>query len=620
MGKVEFVFISEHYTGYIARQLYSYGTKSKETYGRLYLKLPDKLNGHTYCIPFSSVKSSDYVTGNRGELIPRADVLTIVRLVGKNHSTSKPEVKSTLQLNRMIPVPESELITFDECNSGFSENYRILVKKEEKCVQDKLQQVREKAEIVHRVMTSSSARHSKMRDKMVGCESVDFLKAEAVCSRFMDLMEEGYSSSEIFGFVSHLPEKSEEFLKQGADGEGTGGSQSAEVERGAVGGTSNFSSRKLPWEGQPGSLNPSDYCKTLYGKIELVYVSRHYTNYLSTQTKSYGIKSDDKYGRPYLKLPGKINGHYYCVPLSSRKASDYYVASDGSTHIRRDSLFFLRLRNKDITTNMIEPKGSLHLGHMIPVPSSEMIPCEERMSEFSEKFRALLGIQRRIIEGCIGNIASAALKVYKLRLGYAEELGLSDVKLKSNTVDFESAEAVCLSFSEMLARGITRDEICGSNLGDLGKPNMRRWLEQGESSGSSKSAWNKHLDTVGDCKNTVHPVPRPQESAWSKHLNLTDGCKPSEKPKSAWDKPLNFGQSTPAEVDKSLERLTLTDGAVGGASGGRRPSGFEDGSVRRKVFEERGGRGRSRGGSQSSRQSAPHGRGRGRGRADQPAR
>lgn len=232
MPKVEFVFLSKDYSGYLSRHVCSYAPKSSDMYDRLYLKLPGDFNGYTYCIPFSSGKERDYIIGEDGIPVPRSDNLTTVRLIDRNVKTGRLEVKSALQITRMVPAPSSEIIPFEKSDPKFSKNYDVLVKKESACVREKLFNIQEKADLVYRATTRSDSKYRKIRDKMRGWNSVDFLKAESSCLEFARLIKQERSGSEIFASVAHLPEVSGRGTKCADSGE----SKAAAEEQGAVGG------------------------------------------------------------------------------------------------------------------------------------------------------------------------------------------------------------------------------------------------------------------------------------------------------------------------------------------------------------------------------------------------
>ena len=69
------------------------------------------MNGYNYYIPLSSPKNSDYRLENGVQKI-RGIIIPIIRITSQS-SSGKLELKRTLKLSNMIPVPASELTLYD---------------------------------------------------------------------------------------------------------------------------------------------------------------------------------------------------------------------------------------------------------------------------------------------------------------------------------------------------------------------------------------------------------------------------------------------------------------------------------------------------------------------------
>ena len=87
---------------------------SKETdrnHTRKYLGIVYNINGYNYYIPLSSPKNSDYRLENGVQKI-RGSIIPIIRITAQS-SSGELELKGTLKLSHMIPVPGSELTLYD---------------------------------------------------------------------------------------------------------------------------------------------------------------------------------------------------------------------------------------------------------------------------------------------------------------------------------------------------------------------------------------------------------------------------------------------------------------------------------------------------------------------------
>ena len=78
---------------------------------RKYLGIVYSINGYNYYIPLSSPKNSDYRMDNGIRKI-RGSIIPIIRITSQS-SSGELELKGTLKLSNMIPVPASELILYD---------------------------------------------------------------------------------------------------------------------------------------------------------------------------------------------------------------------------------------------------------------------------------------------------------------------------------------------------------------------------------------------------------------------------------------------------------------------------------------------------------------------------
>lgn len=94
---------------------------------RKYLGVVIKLGEFKYYIPMSSPKDTDYQIAGNDKVIKKS-IIPIVRMVVKNAKGIK-ELKGTLRISHMIPVPDSELELYD-IESELDLTYKDLINNE----------------------------------------------------------------------------------------------------------------------------------------------------------------------------------------------------------------------------------------------------------------------------------------------------------------------------------------------------------------------------------------------------------------------------------------------------------------------------------------------------------
>lgn len=113
MDNLKLYEISEEYISYL-RSFDSFVFSAKENdrnHTRKYLGIVYTINHYNYFIPLSSPKNTDYQMIN-GERQIRKSIVPIIRITSLSDSGSL-ELKGTLKLSNMIPVPASELTLYD---------------------------------------------------------------------------------------------------------------------------------------------------------------------------------------------------------------------------------------------------------------------------------------------------------------------------------------------------------------------------------------------------------------------------------------------------------------------------------------------------------------------------
>lgn len=129
MNELKVYSVSDKYIEYL-RKVYPnvYSNKvDARTHTRKYIGVVIEIGEYKYYIPMSSPKDTDYQVAGENKVIKKS-IVPIIRVVVKN-SDGEKELKATLRISHMIPVPESELELYDLDNEP-DENYKDLVQNE----------------------------------------------------------------------------------------------------------------------------------------------------------------------------------------------------------------------------------------------------------------------------------------------------------------------------------------------------------------------------------------------------------------------------------------------------------------------------------------------------------
>lgn len=129
MEEFKLYSVSDEYVEWLRKDFPNvYSNKmDTRTHTRKYLGVVMQIGKYNYYIPMSSPKHSDYQIAGMNKVIKKS-IVPIVRIVVKNSSGEK-ELKGTLRISHMIPVPTSELELYDLENESDS-TYKALVQNE----------------------------------------------------------------------------------------------------------------------------------------------------------------------------------------------------------------------------------------------------------------------------------------------------------------------------------------------------------------------------------------------------------------------------------------------------------------------------------------------------------
>lgn len=135
MEKFKIYSVSDKYILYLQEKYPNvYSDKiDNRTHTRKYVGVVITIEEFKYYIPMSSPKDSDYQVAGDLKVIKK-NIIPIIRIVIKN-SAGEKELKGTLRISHMIPVPESELELYDlenetdEAYKDFVQNEIIFIRK-----------------------------------------------------------------------------------------------------------------------------------------------------------------------------------------------------------------------------------------------------------------------------------------------------------------------------------------------------------------------------------------------------------------------------------------------------------------------------------------------------------
>jgi protein AbiQ len=112
MDEYKIYSITDEYINYLRvaePNVYS-NKQDNRTHTRKYIGTVLEINNMKYFIPMSSPKDSDYQKAGNS-LVIKKSIVPIIRIIEKSNGIK--QLKGTLRISHMIPVPESELELYD---------------------------------------------------------------------------------------------------------------------------------------------------------------------------------------------------------------------------------------------------------------------------------------------------------------------------------------------------------------------------------------------------------------------------------------------------------------------------------------------------------------------------
>lgn len=171
--------ISDEYISFLRKQfprIYS-NKEDVRIHTRKYLGVVIELENHKYYIPLSSPKKKhDYVTIDGVETI-RKDSLIVMRIV--SCKGGRKELKGTLQIGTMIPVPDSEIELYD-VDGELDQAYKDLIEEELIYIRKHEDRIKKNAKILY------SKKKAGDKNNRVVANCLDYIAVERQCDRWID--------------------------------------------------------------------------------------------------------------------------------------------------------------------------------------------------------------------------------------------------------------------------------------------------------------------------------------------------------------------------------------------------------------------------------------------------
>lgn len=178
MCELKIYSVSDRYIEYLRAEnsnVYSNKVENR-VHTRKYVGVVIEIADYKYYIPMSSPKNTDYQMAG-GQKVIKKSIVPIIRIVVKN-SKGEKELKGTLRISHMIPVPESELELFDLDNEMDME-YKDLVQNEVIFIRKNYKKIISNAQLLYK--------QKKNGDQTAGYvkTALDYISLEKLCDDYI---------------------------------------------------------------------------------------------------------------------------------------------------------------------------------------------------------------------------------------------------------------------------------------------------------------------------------------------------------------------------------------------------------------------------------------------------
>ena len=179
MEQFKLYSVSDEYVEWLRKDfpnVYSNKINSR-THTRKYLGVVLQIGQYNYYVPMSSPKDSDYQIAGANKVIKKS-IVPIIRIVVKN-SAGEKELKGTLRISHMIPVPESELELYDLENES-DDTYKDLVQNEMIFIRKNREKIDSNAKLLYRQKIANDTTAGYVKS------ALDYKALEVLCDLFKE--------------------------------------------------------------------------------------------------------------------------------------------------------------------------------------------------------------------------------------------------------------------------------------------------------------------------------------------------------------------------------------------------------------------------------------------------
>ena len=179
MEEFKLYSVSDEYIEYLQKTCPNvYSNKvERRVHTRKYVGTVIRLKDYNYYIPMSSPKESDYQIAGERRVIKKS-IVPIIRIVVKNAKGEK-ELKGTLRISHMIPVPESELQLYDIENE-LDSAYRDLVQNQIIFIRKNQKQIFSNAQLLYKQKAENDLSAGYVK------AALEYGKLEELCRKFIE--------------------------------------------------------------------------------------------------------------------------------------------------------------------------------------------------------------------------------------------------------------------------------------------------------------------------------------------------------------------------------------------------------------------------------------------------
>ena len=178
MEELKIYSVSDEYIEYLRKEepnVYSNKIDNR-AHTRKYIGIVLKLGKYNYYVPMSSPKESDYQIAGKQKVIKKS-IVPIIRIVVKN-SKGEKELKGTLRISHMIPVPESELILYDLENEK-DDTYKDLVGNEIIFIRRNKDKIYKNVELIYKQKAENDTSAGYVKS------ALNYKELEKMCDKYL---------------------------------------------------------------------------------------------------------------------------------------------------------------------------------------------------------------------------------------------------------------------------------------------------------------------------------------------------------------------------------------------------------------------------------------------------